>query len=68
MKTVAEYTIREVEEDGQCRVQYITDGKVLLEGKEYPYTLDGHPYFSNMVLDSLIKIQEDNNESQYAVH
>lgn len=62
MKTVTEYTIREVEENGQCRVQYISEGEVLLEGKEYPYNKYGHPYFSKMVQDSLLRIKEVRNE------
>ncbi len=61
MKTVAEYTIREVEEDGQCQVQYITGGEVLIEGKKYPHTKYGHPYFCKMVSDSLTRIKEVEN-------
>ena len=57
---VAEYTIREVVEDGKCRVQYIANGEVLYEGKEYPRDKAGlgHPYFCDMVMDSLKKLQE----------
>lgn len=56
--TLAEFTIREVRDGDNCRVQYIVDGKVLLEGKEYPVSLYGHPYYSKMVEDSLKRIQE----------
>jgi len=55
---VAEYTIREVAEDGKCKVQYIVGDEVLLEGKEYPHNKFGHPYFCQMVSDSLDKIKE----------
>ena len=57
-KVVAEFTIREVEENGLCKVQYIAGGEVLIEGKEYPHTKFGHPYFTQMVKDALAQIKE----------
>jgi len=57
-KTIAEFTIREVEEDGKCKVQYITKGKVLYEGKAYPRGKYGHPYYCDMVKDSLARLQQ----------
>ncbi len=59
MDIVAEFTIRKVVENGKCRVQYLTGGEVLLEGKEYPQTKYGHPYFCDMVKDVLGNIKEE---------
>ena len=58
-RIVAEFTIREVESDGMCRVQYIGSYNYLLEGNKYPHNQWGHPYYSKILANALDIIARD---------
>ena len=58
MKTLTEVTIREVADKEEFWLQYISHGKILLEGKHYPISRHGHPDFYPLLqyLTSIFKV------------